>query len=312
VTTVTADTLPAGVTGDRARALVAKLRLIPDSTRRFDRTELEAWRFYNIKRPVLALLTEHGLPHRRTADGVLFDDYDLRNANLHLSSSSSYRAAHRFWATALSRDPALDPARYEVTYRAACPAPGHAAPCRYRIALPGEVEVDVERSPDTPGEQPLTTVEVTLPNDWPALPPPARAWVDETRGLHLMQLPPVLADDLDFVRRTGLATCTSSARMLLLEGERRGLPVRPAYGFITAPMYSFGHHWVDIRVDGRWVPVDPLLLAQLAAWEALPGDDWSGYRSPGAILSRVSGEPLALLRHNGEPVRPTLATRALN
>jgi hypothetical protein len=305
--------LLAGVSLAEVHDLIGKMRQIPDEHRTFGSTELDAWRQYDMKRSVLSYMVAHDMPSRRTAEGALrFDEIDLRNAYLHLRTSATARATRRFWAAALCRDTSLGPARYEVTVLAGCPDPGHSGACRFQVLLP-DGESTVERRTPGPAIAPVGRIEMTVPVDWPELPAVARDWVEETTaGLSLMLLPGSLYTDVAFMRRTGLADCTGSAQLLLREGQRRGLSVRPAAGFILGSVYSTGHQWVELRIDDRWVPLDPLLIRHVGRWGVLPGGAWPVWRSPGSLLGRIGAVQRPLVLHNGVPAPHRLATRVLD
>jgi hypothetical protein len=305
--------LPGTVTVEDVRALAARLRLIPDEYRTFTRDDLQAWRYFKLKRGLGAVLVECGMPHRRTEAGaILLDDIDLQNAMLHINGASAPEASRKFWNAALGRDPALGPSRYRITYYASCPTPDHPGSCRYESALPGEQRSAVEVPGGRLARTAVAQTDVEIRSDWPSLPPAARDWIDATTtGLELTILPYGLRADFDWVRRTGLADCASSAYLLTQEGQRLGLPVRHAFGFIAAPLYATGHHWAEYRVDDVWVPVDPLLMHQFKGWGALPGPDWDDYRyrSPGAVLVSVGDRPRPLVTHDGEDVHATMVTQ---
>jgi hypothetical protein len=112
----------------------------------------------------------------------------------------------------------------EVDYRAACPIPGHALACRYRVILGEDEAIECDASPADAA--PLATVRVTLTDDWPELPAEARELLDRVSGLQFVRLPPVLRRDLDFIRSSGLSDCAGTAKLLCAEGARLGLRVR--------------------------------------------------------------------------------------
>jgi hypothetical protein len=309
-TVMSIDTLPGGVTPEQVRETIAKLLRVPIEVRLFNRTMVQAWRFYHLKRPLLTFMVSNGLPHLSTPRGVLFDHADLMNAGMYLGVSPTVQVARRQWPAGLLRPATAGTASYRVTYVATCPDPGHPPPCRYRVNLPDGTHVD--REVDGPGRAELAGVDVVLDPDWPRVPAALHDWVAQARALEWMHLPHAARHDLDFVRRTRLADCWGSAELLFRDGLRRGLPVRRSVGLITAPPYSSAHNWVEIRLDGRWVPVDPHLTGLLVEWGTLDPEQWGPERSPGAILCRVGDPSRGLAFHAGRATRVTLATRPLD
>lgn len=303
--------LPPGVTGEQVGELLATLRLIPDGARAFTVSTQDARRYYSLTTGLLDFVVELGLPHAGAGEDAHFDLVDVMNLALHLGFSPAARAARRFWAAGLNRPPGGEPARYEVEYRAACPIPGHPPPCRYRVILSDDRAVDRQSFPED--DEPLAVARAALVDDWPELPPAARDLLDEVGDLQFVRLPPALRRDIGFIRRTGLSDCAGTATLLRAEGLRRGLRVRSSYGFIIVPPFSTTHHWAEIWIDGRWIPVDPVLIRAMIGWGVLDGAAWHPYRSPGAIFSRVCESGSDLVTHEGTDrgVMLTLPTRRI-
>lgn len=126
-------------------------------------------------------------------------------------------------------------------------------------------------------------------------------------------LRPPLEADLAFVRRTRLANCRSTAGLLVAEAPRLGVEARLAHGLLLAPPYSTPHNWAELRVDGEWVALDPLLLGLLARFAGLDAAAWPPPRSPGAILLRLTepGTPLVTATDDGAPLEATFLTKPL-
>jgi hypothetical protein len=294
---------------DQVAALLEKLHRIPDGVRRFTVTPAQASAEHQLPAELLESLVEQGFPSQRAAGELRFERTDLLNVTMHLGFSPLALAARRFWASALNRDPTDGPAHYEIGYQVSCPEPAHAGPCRYALCLPGErVE---EREMAERVRATVATMHVALPTGWPALPAPVRELLDDARGVEFMRLPYPLRRDLDFIRSARLADCAGTAELLRTGARLRGLPVRYSYGLIVVPPFSTKHNWAEVRVDDTWVPVDPVLLTSMVTWGVLDGRVWDGYRSPGAILCRVSGNVVALASHGEVEVSVTLGTRRL-
>jgi hypothetical protein len=297
--------VPRGVTEEQVVELLTVLRRIPDSARDPTFPAHDAYVKYLVTESMLEYLIAHGLPHRRADGTVYVERTDIMNAALHLDLGISGRAARRFWSASLNRS--ADEVSYDIDYLARCPVPeepGHV--CHYRMALPGGRHAERVTTDRDPGA--LATVRVTLRSDWPPLPPEVCELLDVTAGLRFMRLPPTLRYDLDFIRRSGLADCAGTTRLLVAEGRRRGFEVRPSFGYIVVAPFSTAHSWAEVRVADRWVPVDPVLVGTMLGWGVLR-QDWTRYRSPGAIFTRVLADSGDLITHNGTGLRWTLPTR---
>jgi hypothetical protein len=291
------------VTAARIAHVTERLRRIPDQHREFVLDEDAVWRGYRVPADVLGLLCEHGLPNRCGR----VDPVDVHNVTLHLGVSAAAVAARRFWAAGLRRT-TKGTDRYEVSYQVSCPAPGHDGECRYHFVLPelGQVE-RVSRTAHRATE----SVEVVIRSDWPDLSQAARSWLDITRGIEFMRLPDTLCRDVAFIRETGLGDCVGVSVLLADEGVRRGLPVRRVNGLLLVVPYATPHNWVEVHEDGRWLPVDPVLIDAMIGWGVLDTPRWHRYRSPGAIFCGVTRTRQPLATHNQVPLRVTFPVRRM-
>ena len=290
-------------------ALVAKLRRIPDSARRFVETPESARAQFLLRPAMLDLLTATGLPVRRIDGRPHYDRHDLTNCSLHLSVGAAARTARRFWPAALRRVADAGHARYEIQYQIRCPAPGHAAPCSFVLVLPGGRVL--ERT-GTHGRGLQVAVQVAVEGRWPDLPSAVRTVLDEAVGeAEFMMLPTDVRYDTRFLQASRLGDCAGVTRLLVRQGRAAGLPARPAFGLIVAPPFAAEHFWAEFLVDGRWVPVDPVLIRAMLRWGVLDPAQWHPYRSIGAILSRIADDGVVLAAHDGRAVPFTLPTQLL-
>ncbi|MDT0266589.1 transglutaminase domain-containing protein [Streptomyces sp. DSM 44915] len=300
---MTARPAPRAIPTERIEGVVDRLRRVPLVERSFCRTADYARRQFRIDGPLLSRVLDAGLPHVRAGDELLLDDFDLLNLALFLRMRSPQRAAMRYWADVLTR-PAGEERSYLIDYAPACPLPGHPGPCRFLCCLPG----DEERVAEGPGDgvTPVVTVPVTLTNDWPDAPEPLVELMAEIADVEFYRLPHRVKWDLDFMLSARIGDCLGFARYLVEHGARRGLPMRMAFGLIVAPPYSTPHYWAEVRLDGRWVPVDPGLVRGMAAWGAL-AEEWPAHRSPGALLVNLTTRHGLLVSHGG--VHPPVSFR---
>jgi hypothetical protein len=284
--------VPVDADRDRAAAVVERIRRVPDRLRRFAVPARVARTYHRIDAELLDRLVRLGLPHAGDGPGRRFDDYDLGNAALELGLPSVRRRAMRAWGSALDRGGG----RRAVHYVPGCPAPGHPGLCPFDLLVPGGERI--RRTGPGDGVTAVHSIALTLPGEWPALPPPLRDLLASVPSLRFFLLPEALRWDLGFVRATGLGDCGSVAKLLVTEGRRRRLPVRFAFGLLVAKPYSTPHCWAELAVDGRWVPVDPLLVDTLRRLGALP-EEWTPDRSVGGLVARLGGRFTRVVEHGG-------------
>lgn len=289
-------------------AVVDDLRAIPDEHRSFTVTRGRAGEQYRIPAGVIDAAVARGLPHA-TGREQRFDHYDLVNLSLDLGIKSVWTYTTSTWHRPLSGAAKVDRMRYAIGYTPTCPTPGHAGTCEFSVFLPDVGWTDRPRRPGS--RAPVATATVQLRSAWPALPAPALELIDEFSTLRFRRLPPSIQLDVDFVRRSGMSDCAAAATLLEREGQARGVPIRFAFGLIVAPPFSSVHCWNEIRVDDSWVPIDPLILGAMLKWKYLDPAEWSPYRSPGAILARLSDEIVPTGLHAGELTEVTFPTRVL-
>jgi Transglutaminase-like superfamily len=307
---VTASATAGPVCVDRAAvaAFLEKASRIPNEARTFDVPLSQARESFGIPLDVLELLTGLGLPHAGAGADVRYDSADLANVGLGLGYSPAGRAARRFWAAGLNRDAALGPVTYQLEYMTGCPEPGHRGDCHYRFAVPGMGIVPYDAGPDRRVRYRTT---VSLEYDWPDFPPAERALLAEAAGLDLTFTPASLRCDLDFIRRQRICDCVGATTLLLSAAAAHGVQARWAFGLIGVPPFASVHHWVEISVDGRWVPADPVLVNAMLAWGVLDPAVWHPYRSPGSIFIHLADREVPIAVHGDVPVPVVPLLRSL-
>lgn len=293
------------------RAVDAAVR-IPDRHRVFAEPFARAVKFYRIPAPVLEALLDAGLPHLRHDGQFLLDRKDLENLLLALRFPSPQRAALGHMARALSAAPDGRPGPPRtLDIRARCPEPGHPGPCDFRLLDA------VRESPHTTGTATQAPghhrAEVSLGAGGTAhLPPggPVDRIVAEAEKLTFHHLPAALAEDLGFLRDTGLADCRSASRHLVAVGAEAGLTVRPASGIFVSVPFSNLHSWIEVETaDGTWLPADPFFLTALARWDVLDAGTWPPHRSPLGVYWPLGPYERPLLTHGGAGAAASLVTR---
>ncbi|MFD8009821.1 transglutaminase domain-containing protein [Streptomyces sp. NPDC059762] len=291
-----------------ARVLAPLLR-IPASRRHF-RLPLPALeKEYGMGAPLVVELTALGLPRRETPDGPLFDENDVASVSLHLRLPSARRAVMAFWLRTLRRLTAPgDPPVHRVDVTVGCPDPGHDGVCRYEADLGDGGAGGVFET--GPGPQ-RVLVSLTLggaerPRELPSV---LRKLCEEFRDVDYYLLPGDAAAEPDLLRRTGMADCVLISRALVDAARARGIEARLSGGLLVAVPFSSTHTWAECRVDGVWLPVDPLLPKALASWGVPGAELWSPTLSPVGLFHRLGGAPLRPVTHGGTPCGASLRTR---
>ncbi|WP_210828101.1 hypothetical protein [Micromonospora sp. C95] len=285
--------------------LVAKLRRIPASARRFSIGRQDAQRRYRIPEPLLVALLDAGLPSRRVDGEVHFDRHDVVNVCIHLGVGPMSRAARRSWPAALTAAHEA-PIRYRLRYQADCPEPRHDGPCRFDVTLPGPTARQVVT---TPAAGLRLDVDVPLQDGWPAVPDELAARLGTLDEFEFMRLPPSLQRDLTFIQDSGLVDCVGVSELVAQRAAGVGAVARRSFGVIAAPPYANLHYWAELLVDDRWVPVDPVLVGAMTCWGVLDAATWPPYRSIGPLVVRVADDQVLLATHNGGDVQVALPSR---
>jgi hypothetical protein len=204
------------------------------------------------------------------------------------------RMAIRSWSHALRRNSDRERSRARVGFAPRCPVPGHSGPCSFGLLQPGGRR-RVSTGPGN-GTDTLAHLDIELRGSWPAIEPRARELVAELDDVDFFLLPEVIRWDPAFMLRTRIADCGGAADWLVKEGRRRALATRFSFGLLVTGPYSTPHCWAEIRTDGLWVPVDPVLLGTM---RSLDMTLWPAYRSTGAIVCRLSSRFTKVATHGG-------------
>lgn len=246
--------------------LVEKIAQVPDPLRRFTVTEEMGRRVHRVGPDLLAELLDHGMACAGNGSERLYDAYDLGNAALHLGLMSVQRRTIRSWGTALRTAVAEPGGSFRVDVVGTCPVPGHPGECAYDV-----LQSDGGRrrfTSPTPTEASLGQVVVT-PGAGATLPAEVRGLLGELKPVEFFLLPEGIRWDHGFLWETRMADCGGTADWAVREGERRGLPVRFAFGLLLARPYSTPHCWAEFRVGDAWVAVDPLMIRAMHQWGGL-------------------------------------------
>ncbi|MDH6145166.1 MULTISPECIES: hypothetical protein [Kitasatospora] len=286
---------------------VERARMVPDRYRTFAADPSHNASVFGLQDGLLQELLDLGLPHERRDGRLFLDPLDLENTTHLLGLPSPYRSALDLWSRSLRDPDSLTGSRYQITLRWTCPAPGHAAQCRFAAATQALAAVLQETGP---AQADSLTVQVETADTWhdfgKAIEPLVAAAAE--LAFHKVRWP--LAGDPGFVRETGLAECRLATRHLLRVAEEAGIAAGAACGFFLGLPFPAPHAWLEVRTEDGWCAADPFFLGTLHGWGVLDPHDWPVRRSPRQLLWRTGVEfssHVPLLTHNGHsvPVRVT-------
>jgi hypothetical protein len=280
--------------------MVARLRLIPDDSREFSIGAKRAALEFGIDEMLARDLIALGLPHTEVDGRLGFAAGDLHYVALRVGCASAYVEATRRWAAALTASSEHAWADVEVQ----C-VPYAAPGSDVEILTPSSETLRVCIGTD----RVAATFNMSMPGSWPEIELSLHEILAEIASLDFCWMPELMGADVDFARRTRLADCATAAKLLVEECRSRGVAARTAHGLLLSSPYSTLHNWAEIQTEGGWVPADPLLLALLVDYAGLDGEEWPPWRSPGAILVRLSECPTPVVRAGDSPLQATFLTR---
>jgi hypothetical protein len=166
------------------------------------------------------------------------------------------------------------------------------------VLLPEGQRVTAVVGPD----QIVARLDVPMANCESAFPPSVQRILHQAAAFDFYILPPTLAGDLAFARRTGLAGCLTASRCVVSECQQRGIEARMAYGLLLAPPLGTPHEWAEIRLGDFWAPADPLLLSILGRFAGLDASRWPCTHSPSAVLLRLAARKTPIVDGPDGPV----------
>lgn len=135
--------------------------------------------------------------------------------------------------------------------------------------------------------------------------------------------------------RRGTGDCGEYAFLLSALCRAAGIPARPVFGWLIAPLQQTPHVWTELWIDGAWLPADANLAREARFWAPfldIPRDPWhlfgnldeyrlvlsrgTGLAWPGAetqperkaphLALRIDGAPWALWQERRDDVVPYL------
>ena len=166
------------------------------------------------------------------------------------------------------------------------------------VLLPEGRRVKVVVRPD----QIVATVNVRMATCDSAFPASVQDVLHEAAAFDFYILPPTLSGDLDFARRTRLASCSTASRIVVSECQHRGIDARMAYGLVLAPPLGTLHEWAEIRMGDTWAPADPSCSPSSVDSPGSMSSRWPCTYSPSALLLRLADCETPIVGAAGEPV----------
>jgi hypothetical protein len=268
-----------GVPLDAVDRWIAALGAVPPAARVYDVTPRRAELEFGITPAMAELLSERGLPRSSCDAEARVAWSDLHYIALRLGCARLYLRTMRSWAHSIASAGQAGAQRIGLRYRTYA-NPG----ATVGVLLPEGRRVNAVVGPD----QIVATLNVEMASCERTFPPGVQRILHEAAGFDFYMLPPTLAGDLAFARRTGLAGCFTASRFVVGECLERGIDARMAYGLLLAPPVGTPHEWAEIRLGDVWAPADPLLLGILGRFAGLDASRWPCTHSPSAVLLRLA------------------------
>lgn len=295
------DTEIYGVPLDAVDRWIAALREVPPAARVYDVTPRRAELEFGITAAIADLLSDRGLPRASVEGEARFSWADLHYLALRLGSARIYLRTMRSWAHTLASAALCGSQMVGLRYRTYA-SPG----ATVDVLLPEERRVKAVIGPD----QIVASLNLRMAHCESAFPRSVQHVLHHAATFDFYILPPTLSGDLDFARRTGLASCSTASRIVVGECQRHGIDARMAYGLVLAPPLGTLHEWAEIRMGDIWAPADPLLLTVLVRYAGLDPMRWPCTHSPSAILLRLADCETPIVAAAGGPVQTSFMVSA--
>jgi hypothetical protein len=279
---------------------IAALGAIPPAARVYDVTPRRAEFEFGITPAIANLLSERGLPRSSFEGEARFSWPDLHYIALRLGSARLYLKTMRSWAHSVANAAQCGSQMIELRYRTYA-SPG----ATVDVLLPEGRRVKTLIGTD----QIVAKITVRMANCERAFPPSVQRVLHQAAAFDFYILPPTLAGDLDFARRTGLSGCLTASRLVVSECQERGIEARMAYGLLLAPPLGTPHEWAEIRLGDMWAPADPLLLSILGRFAGLDPSRWPCTHSPNAVLLRLAACKTPIVDAADGPVKTSFVVR---
>jgi hypothetical protein len=280
---------------------IAALGAVPPAARVYDVTPRRAELEFGITSAMANLLSARGLPTSSSDGEVRFAWSDLHYIALRLGSARLYLRTMRAWAHSVATGAQRGSQMIGLRYRTYA-----SVGATVDVLLPDERRAKAVVGPD----QIVANLNVPMSHRDTVFPPGVQRVLHQAATFDFYLLPPTLAGDLDFARRTGLAGCLTASRFVVSECQQCGVEARMAYGLMLAPPLGTLHEWAEIRIGDIWAPADPLLLCVLGRFAGLDASRWPCTHSPNAVLLRLAAYKTPIVDGVGGPVKTSFVVSA--
>jgi hypothetical protein len=285
--------------------LVSTLQRVPASPRDFT-VSSERGRDFGLAPVDLEALARAGLPHRRAGRDYVFRWGDLHYLGLRLGTARSYLLGIKRWARSFTQLSQRTRTHIAVDYT---PRPDRVVPegVLASAILPGGRRRSLVLGVAHKG----ITVEASQCGLWPKPEPRLAEILERFAELQLYVIPDSLRHSATATMELGLADCDSVAQLALAACTRAGYQARAAYGLLIAFPFSLPHSWVEVRVEDRWTPFDPVTATAIREFAGEQAPTITGSSSLGAMLLRIADRPVPLTSVDGVALDASFPTRRL-
>lgn len=283
---------------------IRRLEQVPSELRDFTVSSSDAERQFGLTWSMLDELAAAGLPYRDGPNGRRFSGADLAYLGIRLGTAQAHLTKFALLAKSLTRFAAHESVGLTVHYVPLLAAGSGSVPGMIALPEGGHREVELVH------DEVAAEVSIMLGSWHPPTPARLARALAEMGPLNLYELPAALLGDVAFSRRTGLSECFTAAQMVGDCCRSAGYEARVSEGLLVSIPWSSAHYWAEARVEGTWLPLDPLMIRAMRQFGSLKPDVWPLHRSPAPMLARFpSGTfPLVAAKPDGSRVNARLLT----
>lgn len=282
--------------------MVERLRRIPDEVRDYGCDARCAQLQLGLDAAQLERIVSAGVPTVEADGEPRFEYGDLYYIAMRLGCATTFLWAARQWADSLETFAGRPQTDVSIRYVPQLAAAG---------AVDGVVHLPdgEQRTMELINGRVAVEAHVVMRGPWPQPPPEAHAVLEQVdRRLTFYELPKRWQGDTTLARRSGFSDCVTSAHVIVEDCLAIGVEARVNTGFFVSQPYSVTHGWAEVRADGEWVPVDPLMLAVMREFGGLDASRWPPRRSIGPMVSPVVAMTDTVMVIDGVDVEATLLT----
>jgi hypothetical protein len=277
--------------------VIDRLLQIPVECRNFNIDESKACSEYRFTPDILDFLKNKGISHRLEDGAYAFCHLDLITMGYYMRIPTRLNLVFRTWGGSLKKykhHKSID-ASFDII-----PIDGSIdddQTYEFEILTPQINRLKVTGQ----NNQALMHFDIQRNNTRVEFSSELRDVIDKVLQFDFFMLPEDVRWDLDFILKTKMADCGGSSKYCHALLKEKGFEARHCFGIVLAEPFGSGRYFTEVRLNDRWVAIDPHLIKLLRGLSSLKNDDWSCNRSPGEVMLPL-GEVIGYRSNNGTPI----------